>query len=321
VGDNLHFSPRTVANLVWIIAIVLTSATVISAEPTLDLTVSPDPVTVGDRFPVRVAARGADDGLWGQLEVTVSDSGPWAVLDSPRAVAGTHPPVWTAVLAPLGVGEVELPEMSVVLRSTDGVATTVRPKEQVIVTVTSVLPAEGEAEPAPLRDPVGIEGFPWEWIGPVAAVVIPLVVLAWWWWRRRRSDDPFVARDLPPLAELERLIADLEKSIGREPAEGVCDRLATGLRRYVERRCGHPALEMTSFELRVLARRDGWPDAVQRAVQRVMGVADGIRFGRRVTAEADLREAVDLAGAAARGIENFLMPEVSEDEKPAEVAS
>ena len=94
---------------------------------------------------------------------------------------------------------------------------------------------------------------------------------------------------LPPLAELEALASELEERVGREPADGVCDRLAAGLRHYLERRTGEPAEEMTSFELRLLARDRGWPETTQRLVQRVMGVADGIRFGRRPSTDEELR--------------------------------
>ena len=44
--------------------------------------------------------------------------------------------------------------------------------------------------------------------------------------------------------ELEALVADLDGRVGRDPADGICDRLAAGLRRFLERRTGEPAEEM-----------------------------------------------------------------------------
>ena len=63
---------------------------------------------------------------------------------------------------------------------------------------------------------------------------------------------------------------------------------------------------MTSFELRGLARSGGWPDAVQHGVQRVMGVVDGVRFGRRRVPERELQQAIDQAVDCGRSLESFL---------------
>jgi hypothetical protein len=120
---------------------------------------------------------------------------------------------------------------------------------------------------------------------------------------------------LPPLAEFEALAADLEERVGREPGDGVCDRLAGGLRRYLERRTGDPAGEMTSFELRLLARRRGWPETTQRLLQRVMAVADGVRFGRRSTGDEELARAIAMALDSARSVEAFLTPGEDDGEK------
>jgi hypothetical protein len=94
--------------------------------------------------------------------------------------------------------------------------------------------------------------------------------------------------------------------VGREPADGVCDRLAAGLRHYLERRTGEPAEEMTSFELRLLARDRGWPESARSQVQRVMGFADGTRFGRRPSTDDELHGAISRTLEAARSVEAHL---------------
>jgi hypothetical protein len=70
---------------------------------------------------------------------------------------------------------------------------------------------------------------------------------------------------------------------------------------------------MTSFELRLLARRLGWPEPVQRGIHRVMQVVDGVRFGRRPAAGGELRQAVDVALDTARGLEAHLAPTAADD--------
>jgi hypothetical protein len=182
-----------------------------------------------------------------------------------------------------------------------------------------VLPADQEVEPAPIRDPVGVHGFPWEWVFPAVVAALPLIALiAWWLYRRRTAAaaaDP--SSLVPPLAQLEELLRQLEAAVGREPSEGVCDRLAWGFRRYLERRSGEPALEMTSYELRGLARRSRWPDGTQRSLHEVMQVVDGVRFGRRRVPEAQLRGAIGAAEIAGRGLEEHLtQPDNPEETAP-----
>ncbi len=294
--------------VVVVLAIALAGVPVGAEEPaTLEVVVPEGTVSVGDRVPVRVVARGGEGWLWGELQVAVTDRGPWEVVDGPRPVAGARPPAWQVVLAPMELGAVALPEFQVTVRPPEGEPLTVAPSATPSLQVASVLPPDEQVEPAPIRDPVGVGGFPWEWLLPAVIMVIPLAAVVAWWLRRRRSRIATdAASRLPPLEQLRALLEELETRVGREPAEGLCDRLAGGFRRYLERRTGEPAQEMTSFELRGLARRSGWPEAVQRSIHRVMVVADGVRFGRKRVAEAELKAAVLAAGEAATGVERHL---------------
>lgn len=297
-------------------------ATVLAADqaPSLDVTVPTAAVSVGDRVAVQVAARGTGDLQWGNLKVAVAADGDWAVVDGPREVAGSAPPAWEVVLAPLAVGEVQLPELSTTAREPGGEAVEVTPAELPKVTVASVLPAAegGEAaapEARPLRAPLGVHGLPWEWLLPALAVLVPLAAAGWWLWRRRRRRDDGLAprRQLAPWPELEALGRELRERIGRAGPDEVCDRLAHGLRRYLERRTGEPALEMTSFELRLLGRRRGFADEVQRGVQQATTLVDAVRFGRRPAIEDELERALDAALAAARAYESQLAPPTSDE--------
>jgi hypothetical protein len=277
----------------------------LAAPAALDVTVPSVSVRVGDRVPVRVAARGGEDLMWGELTVAVEAAGSWAVIDGPREVTGARPPVWELVLAPMAVGEIDLPDLSAGVRGADGESDEVVASQLPTIHVVSILPAEEEAQPAPLRGPVGVRGFPWEWVLPVAVPVLCAAVALAWWGSR-----------LAPFDELAALLDRLEGRVGREPAESVCDRLAGGLRRYLERATSEPAEEMTSFELRLLAREQEWPDPVQRGIQAVMSVADRVRFGRLPVAEGELRQAIETGRDAARRLEEHL---AVDDEDPAEL--
>ena len=309
------FGPR-------LMAVILATAVAASAgavEPSLEVAAPSGPVAVGDRVPVHVQAHG-DGGMWGELTVRVSPDGPWAVVDGPREIEGSRPPAWELILVPLKVEQLALPEMTTTLRSEDGAVRTVAPVAASSVNVASVLPPDQEVEPAPLRNPLGVHGFPWEWVVPILLVLIPALAIQHWWLRRRRDrsiEDE--TSHLPPLEQLEVLVRELSETLGVTPAEQVCDRLASGFRRYLERRTGEPALEMTSFELRVLARDRRWPEPVQRALHRVMQVADGVRFGRRILPVAELLQAITAALDGAGDLERHMTP--AESESAVEVAS
>jgi len=293
---------------VLLVGLFAVSALAAAAEdPSLELEVSPTSVRVGDRVEILASARGGDGWMWGELTVALDPDGDWALIDGPSPVAGARPPVWRLTLAPVALGEQPLPSITVSVRSADGETVEVECADPPAVSVVSVLSEDEEdPAPAPLRNPIGVRGFPWEWVLPIAGVLLPLI--AGVAWLSRRGGRPAMAGRtlLPPLAELEALARELETRVGREPADGVCDRLAAGLRRYLERRTGEPAQEMTSFELRLLARDRGWPETSRRLVQRVMGVADGIRFGRRPSTDEELHGAIAHALEAARSVEAYL---------------
>ncbi len=279
-------------------------------QTSLEIAAPEGEFTIGDTVMVRISAQGGAEGMWGELSVRVSDDGPWLIAGGPDEIPGTSPPVWEVVLVALEVGELELPGFTASLRPKEGEVTTVSASEPAVVVVASVLEGEDDQTPAPLHDPLGVHGFPWEWAGPLFVLLAPLVAVVAWWWRKTRiagGIDPNTPR-LPPFEEFERSLEDIRSRIGREPAEVVCDRLAVGLRRYLERRSGEPAAEMTSHELRVLARRERWPSTVQTDLRGVLGVADGVRFGRRSVSDAKLMLGRDSAFDLDRSLEEHFFP-------------
>jgi hypothetical protein len=295
-----------------LLPLVLIAVSVVAAAdepPALEVVIEQAETRVGDRVPVRVMARGGHDLLWGGLEVGDPDQERWAVAVKPREVSGTRPPSWELVLVPLDVGEVQLPPFRVSVRGADGGAV-VAPSILPSITVSSVLPPEGEAEAAPLRDPIGVTGFPWEWVAPLLVPFLGIAAVVVAWSRRRRAADGVRAdTPPPPMAEFEALVEHLEGRVGHEPVEGLCDRLAFGMRRYLQRQSLQPAADMTSYELRLLVRDLGWPEDARRLLPSVMETADQVRFARVAAGDADLRSALHSARDVARSIDEYLARE------------
>jgi hypothetical protein len=304
-------------SLSLVLALVSAAATSFAAPAALEVTVAASSPRIGDRVPIRVAARGGEDLMWGELRVAIEAEGPWVVVEAPREIEGARPPVWELVLAPMAVGELGLPDLGAGVRGGDGEVGEVAAPELPTVNVVSVLPAEEEVQPAPLRDPVGVSGFPWEWVLPLAMPLLGAALALVWWGRRRRMLGGMAGVTiLAPFEELIALLDRLERRVGREPGESICDRLAGGLRHYLERASSQPAEEMTSFELRLLARKQEWPEDVQRGIQAVMSTADRVRFGRWAADESELRRAIQWSRQVARCLEDHLSVD---DGDPAEM--
>ena len=299
---------RHIAMLTVLALAVATAAG--AGSPGLSVGVPPRELTVGDHLAVRITAEGSSSLLWGTPKVVaVGEGSKWAVVQGPRAIPQAQPPAWDMVLAPLGVGKLELPALLVSVRDANGSVSTVTADHLPVITVETVLPPGQKVAPAALDDPVGVTGFPWEWISPVGAALFPLALLGlllWWLRRKRRRVLGEGQAEIAPLDEMLATLGRVEQQIGRAPLDEICDQLSGAVRWFVERRTGAPAMEMTTFELTRLARRNGWPSGVQRGVQDALGLADAVRFARRETAEEAMSATVRTAGEAASVLDGFL---------------
>lgn len=299
---------RRVASLLMAICAIGTIA--FSEEPTV-LVHAPDAaLSVGDPLHIRVEASGGEDGFWGDLSLDLGKDEDWAVIEGPKAIPDATSPAWDVTLAPLKLGELPLPTFSLRWRDQDSKARSITPEEVPKITVASVISPDDKGKAAALKDPLGVKGFPWEWILPISVVLLLLVALIFLSLRlrRRKAKDDAEVPALPPFEEIRRALTELEGGIGRETADGICDRLAFILRRYLERRSGEPAAEMTSSELRILARELHWPSDSLTDLQKTMLLLDAVRFARRPVTESELREAVSRTRTMARSLEKHYLP-------------
>ncbi len=304
----------TVAQAVVVCLLMASVGGVAEAVEALQVEAPSNPVAVGDRVSVTLTAPGGPRS-WNQPKLAGED-GTWAMVEKPNEVG---PGQWELVLVPLETGKLPIPAIRVT--AADG-SIAQAPQGSAQVTVASVLPpGTAPPSPAPLRDPVGVNGLPWEWLPPAAALLLPLALLGWVVAKRRRHKDQpegDLAPELPPLEELLAALERMNADVSREPAVVTCDRLAASMRRFLERRVGEPAQEMTSFELFRMVRRSEWPSGEQGALRRVLETADKVRFARARIAEAELAGAIATAGDFGRALELRLGS--SESDTPEEAA-
>lgn len=191
------------------------------------------------------------------------------------------------ILAVYDTGEHTLPQLPVILGSVADAETLYTPLLR--VTIESVLPDSAQS-PLPLKTyrehPFQWrELLAWWWVAAVAAAAL---LLAWFWhWRmrrRRRIEEGFVEPLLPPEEEAIRSLILLRDQ--KYPARGMLKEFFSDyshiLRRYLERRYGFPALEMTTFELERQLDGDVYPAPWRERLLPVLREADLVKFAKHL---------------------------------------
>jgi hypothetical protein len=195
---------------------------------------------------------------------------------------------WTLSVpfAPLVTGELPVPGPRLVLVSSDGSRTPVRPPT-LSLKVTSRLPSGQKPEElAPKADrppripPLG----PWFW-GAVALLVALVAALVVFLLRRKKAVSGMAATEMPALPPGPEFLAALEALGGRLPSDrddprAFYSELTRATKRYLERQLRLPVLEWTTFETVRRLRDAGWELPREIAFSDLLGAADQVKFGR-----------------------------------------
>jgi hypothetical protein len=148
-----------------------------------------------------------------------------------------------------------------------------------------------------------------------ALVIGGLALMAWYLWRRRNKAEPSTAAPppVPPHIEAFQALDALAAQTGISGKQYYF-RLSAILRRYLERRYGFPAAEMTTEEL--LPRLDGLPmDAdLFQAVKDFCRSADPIKFAGADASRNRMHDHMAMA-------RHFIRQTTAEEEAASEDAS
>lgn len=284
--------------------------------------VTPDTVTVGQRFILLLKVRGplgatiqfptgVDSSIIGKptspqiIGTPLIDSVPDAT--GTTRTAAYRFTAWDIGIQGLGLGNVAV--------TANGQTVYVSVASQAVF-VKSVLPADTtQRTPKPLRPPIVLLPFDWlPWLLILAAIIAAL--LAWWlwrWYRRRR------ARPLPPFQEAEREFARIEamRLIESGEPEQYVALMTDVMRDYLAARVEGAQRSQTTRELLAVAapirsRSAGLPQLLERT--------DLIKFARQSVSADDARAMGSHARSIVKSVEDhFVALEKEKTEKPSEV--
>lgn len=265
-------------------------------------------VTVGEPFaytvtlalPAGAQARlPGEQAKFGKLEVR-----DYQPTETPQP-DGSRQAVLAYTLVAFDVGQQEINDFTVPVTDARGKAEKYL-APPVTVTVKSVLPAKGDAQPKGFYGPVTLKS-PWaEWLvaAAVALLVIGVVVLVIWLLRRRKRPRKSVAveeiltPDEAALRALRRLAEDRVAASG--DMLGFYLRLDEILRAWLEARFGVPALNRTTVGLMYLLRVRRGTDPWRQDLLELLRAGDAVKFAKAMPDDAQAYRDVAAAEEVVR---------------------
>lgn len=291
-----------------------------AAAQDVDVEVSADTVTVGERFNVSVTARHefaspptfpspipGDSLAFGDVEVLRR-------LTSERYASGgsqidsvvyevTTFALDTARLAPIPI------------LFTAGEDTFTVRTEPVLVPVESLVPADAED----IQDLAPLVEFPrsiWGYVLVAAGVLLLAALIAFYWWRRRQRapdreaapPEPAIPPDVEALRRL-RVLEEVDLS-HREAIKPFYVELSDTLRTYVSKRLHVHALERTTRELISDLQSRGIPDEETTGrIRNVLVQSDYVKFADAEPAAGESKAILGIALDVVETIERQMRPE------------
>ncbi len=270
------------------------------------LAVACPPETLDLGAPFAVSLRVVVPGIEGLALATPQASlEPFEIAGWRREVDRGDTAVVTLTLRPFRVGPLTLPPLTLAGWTRERSLWLAR-GDSVRVHVASIVP-EGATEIMDIHEAIPLAG-PRPWWMLLAAGAAMLAALALFRWLRRRAR--FALEEAPPaLPAHEIALSALDRLAGsgllkQGPWKPFYTELTDILRRYLARRYGLDAPDLTTTETLHAASECEMPGAAYAALRTVLGVGDAVKFARHQPAPghpdshiADARRFVELTGA------------------------
>lgn len=276
---------------------------------TLEVTLDPRAITVGDRVEAVLVLTAGEDELVGEPRFPV-----WGDRWGAAEVLEVGPVERSArgelrqrlILTAFRPGDLELPPKRIALPGAERTAELWTPVD-LALRVGSVLPAGDDAAvlepqpPAPPR-PLPLGGAFWTALVTLSVGAMGAVALAAR--RQRRAAAP--ERRPAPLEELIEALA--RARTGATAPEETHVLLSLALRRYLGRAFGFPAAESTTTEIRHELRGRRAPALVEARTDELLRACDRVKFAREPAEPSALEARIGAAREIAERLEAHLAP-------------
>ena len=283
--------------------------------PTVDVSVSPREISIGDVFTAQLTVRMPATELvgpplfpdwgseWGPAEVrSVGLIEPLPEEDGQAIYRQT------LSLAVFETGEIELPPVTLEAPAPEGIREVVT--APTAFEVRSVLPADVEnPEPKPPAPPLHLKiGRKFWWtVGVLAALCALGVALLL---RRRILAEALGSSMVDPLTTFEQALLWLQSE--KDP-EVLFTGLSLALRRYLGGSLLRPTAESTTTEIRALLRDAGLPRPLVIRIDKLLRRCDQVKFARDNSHSGSAQAPVAETHAIAQEVESFLVPTQEEE--------
>ncbi|MBV9080352.1 MAG: hypothetical protein JO102_04450 [Elusimicrobia bacterium] len=288
----------------------------------LRMQAGPKEIHIGDPVEVRITVVHSTDiaPSVAAIPTTMGEFELMGSTDAPGTIAATKPSkarggrvssTLRFYVTTFSTGPVILPAIPIQFQKADGTLLEAR-TEPLSITVKSLLQEKGdEGHLRPAKGPFNYRSWTWLWI--LIAILFVLLTVSVW---PRRGDKPAAGPPAPlysPEEEASRALSELQAAdlVSQGQIQEFYFRLSSILRRYIERRYGIPAPEMTSSEIVSSFGRIGLPLEASFACREFLDEADLVKFAKMEPDPGDIP--VDVAR-----VKLFIQVTTPVEEKPEE---
>jgi len=285
-------------------------------EPTIEIGMAPQEITVGERVELEIAIEPRSgfqppifpdwaSGGWGSTEILSAGE-----VERTSTTPGRWRYSQRLIVTAFEVGDLELPPISIELPRAGDDSITLRSDARMLH-VRSVLPDEADAgEPPAPRPPADLRsigpGRAFWWVVGALSLFTGLALVA----LLRRSGDIEVMRPrLEPLEEFDRLVRDLGTE---KDAVAFHTRLSFALRHFLGRTLSFPAIESTTTEIQQRLREHQLAGETVRHTSQLLRDCDQVKFARVLAGRHTAAEILDETRKLVRSIDRDLRPETPE---------
>lgn len=249
------------------------------ATPEIQVRPSTSNISIGERFQVRVEARGPSGTKYEfPKEVT---NGSVELIQSRPSMALAGAVVYDAQVFALGP-EGRIPEIEIHYISSDGSTGSVKSAPVPLNVISTLDPKDENPAPADLAPPLPVLVSRAFWIASSTAGLLLIAGIAMLVRRLRfpkKAVDPSVTPAISPEEEALTGLDDLAAARATLEPRAFYIRLIPILKQYLERRLEAPVLEMTSTETVAFVKAHAWTSPHAMALRDLVTSADLVKFG------------------------------------------